>query len=87
MMRKLDINKFEDITHVFDDVYDIELSDNIYLSQASLNNMNNGIVINNQMFDFNRFMILVSAYDVIKNEYFGDEKFINMVKRYSFYIN
>ena len=84
MMRKLDINKFEDITHVFDDVYDIELSDNIYLSQASLNNMNNGIVINNQMFDFNRFMILVSAYDVIKNEYFGDEKFINMVKRYSF---
>ena len=84
MMRKLDINKFENITHNFDDVYDIELSDNIYLSQASFNNINNGIVVSNQMFDFNRFMILVSAYDVIKNEYFGDEKFINTVKRYSF---
>lgn len=84
MMRKLDINKFENITHNFDDVYDIELLDNIYLSQDSFNNINNGIVVSNQMFDFNRFMILVSAYDVIKNEYFGDEKFINTVKRYSF---
>ena len=84
MMRKLDVNKFENITHCFDEIYSIEPSENIYLSQASFNNINNGIVIDNKTFDYNRFMILLSANDVIQNEYFSDEKFINQVKRYSF---
>lgn len=84
MMRKLDINKFDNITTKFDDVYQIELSDTIYISQTSFNNINNGIVVTNQDFDFNQFMVLTAAHDVIDNKYFTDETFINLIKRYSF---
>ena len=84
MMRKLDIAKFEKITHTFDDVFDIELSENIYISQTSFNNINNGIVITNKDFDYNQFVILISAHDVINSEYYSDNEFINIIKRYSF---
>lgn len=84
MMRKLDICKFEDITHNFDEVFDIELSDNIYISQSSFNNINNGIVVTNKDFDYNQFMIFVSAHDILNNEYYTNEEFINNIKRYSF---
>lgn len=84
MMRKLDINKFENITHSFDEVYDIELSENIYIAQTSKENINNGIVITNKEFDFNQFSIFVSAHDILKSEYFTSDIFINTIKRYSF---
>lgn len=84
MMRKLDINKFEKITHDFDEVYDIELSEDIYISQASFNNINNGIVVTNKDFDYTQFMVFVTAHDILKNEYFANDEFINNIKRYSF---
>ncbi len=84
MMRKLDVNKFAKITHHFDEVYEIEASDNIYISQTTFNNLNNGIVVTNKDFDFNQFMILTSAHDIIKPEYFSDQTFIDAIKRYSF---
>ena len=84
MMRKLDINKFEDITHNFDEIYDIEPSDNILISQESFNNINNGIVVTNKDFDYNQFCIFVSAHDILKKEYYASNEFINNVKRYSF---
>lgn len=84
MMRKLDINKFEDITHNFDEIYDIEPSENIYISQEAFNNINNGIIVTNKDFDYNQFCIFVSAHDVLKQEYYASSEFINYIKRYSF---
>ncbi len=83
MMRKLDINKFNQITLAFDDVYQIEASDTIYLTNNDPM-VNNGIVITNKDFDFEQFMILTSAHEIIHNEYFSDQNFINTIKRYSF---
>ncbi len=83
-VRRLDINKFENITCSFDDIYKIEDSDDIMLSQASFNNINNGIYISNKEFNFERFLILLSAHEIIQPIYFTDETFINNVKRYSF---
>lgn len=84
MMKKLDINKFENITHSFDEVFDIELSEDIFISQTSYNNINNGIVITNKDFDIEQFMVLVSSHDVINNEYFKDSSFLDVIKRYAF---
>ncbi len=84
MMRKLDISKFENITHNFDEVYDIELSEDIYISQVSFNNINNGIVVTNKDFDYNQFLVFISVHEILKPDYFASEKFINNIKRYSF---
>lgn len=84
LMRKLDVNKFENITRNFDDVYTIELSDTIEIALSNHNNQNNGIVISNKEFDYDQFMILTSTHDIIDNTYFTNQEFIDIVKRYSF---
>lgn len=87
VMRKLDLNKFENITHSFCEIYDIDLSENILLSQANFSGKNNGIVIDNKKFDYNYFTILLSAQDLIKEEYFVSQSFIDTIYRYSFLYN
>lgn len=84
MMRKLDINKFENITSSFNDVFDIELSDTIEVNLNKYNSKNNGIIINNKDFDYDQFMILTSTHDIIENAYFTDQEFIDIINRYSF---
>ena len=84
MMRKLDINKFENITRCFNDVFDIELSDTIEINLNRNNNKNNGIVINSKDFDYDQFMILTSTHDIIDTLYFTDQEFIDIIYRYSF---
>ena len=86
-VRRLDVSKFENITCAFDDIYKIEDSDEIMLAQSSFNNINNGIYVSNKEFNFERFLILLSAYDIVDVLYFTDEEFINNVKRYSFLYN
>lgn len=84
IMRKIDLSKFEKITTSFDNVYDIETSDNILLSQTIYSGKNNGIVLDNKKFDYQCFWIMVSAHDVIDEKYYADQEFIDKVKRYSF---
>ena len=83
-IRKLDVNKFERITHTFDEIYNIEPYEDIQLAQAIYSGKNNGIVINNKKFDFARFSILIGAHDVIKETYFVDQEFMDLIARYSF---
>lgn len=83
-IRKLDINKFERITHSFDEIYNIEPYENIQIAQTIYSGKNNGIVINNKNFDFARFSILIGAHDVIKETYFIDQEFMDLIARYSF---
>ncbi len=84
VMRKLDLDKFENITHTFNEIYDIEASDNIMLSQVKFSGKNNGIIVKDTQFDYKLFTILVSAQDLIKEEYFIEQEFIDAIYRYSF---
>lgn len=87
VMRKLDINKFEKINHTFDEVFELELSDTIMMDQASYTGKNNGIVISNKNFDYGCFTVLLTAQDLIKEEYFVNQEFIDLIYRYSFLYN
>lgn len=83
MMRKLDVNKFENITRSFDEVFDIELSDTVEISLMN-NNESNNLKIINKDFDYDQFMILTATHDIIDPTYFTDQEFIDIIKRYSF---
>lgn len=84
VVRKLDLNKFEKVNHYFDEVFNIELSDDIMLSEAATSGKNNGIVTNHKNFDYNNFTILLTAQDLLKEEYFVRQDFIDLIYRYSF---
>lgn len=84
VVRKLDLNKFEKVNHYFDEVFQIELSDHIMLSEATQSGKNNGIMISTKNFDFQQFTILLSAQDLIKEDYFIRQDFIDLIYRYSF---
>ena len=64
--------------------FNIEPYEDIQLAQAIYSGKNNGIVINNKKFDFARFSILIGAHDVIKETYFVDQEFMDLIARYSF---
>lgn len=84
VVRKLDLNKFEKVNHYFDEVFNIELSEDIMLSEADALGKNNGIITSNTNFDYNHFTILLTAQDLLKEEYFVRQDFIDLVYRYSF---
>lgn len=84
VMRKLDLSKFECINHPFDDVFELELSDRIFVSQQLFTGKNNGITLSDKAFDYAYFSVLLSAHDVIKPEVLTDQQFIDTITRYSF---
>lgn len=84
VVRKLDLNKFEKVNHYFDEVFNIELSEDIMLSEANALGKNNGIVTSNKNFDYNHFTILLTAQDLLKEEYLVRQDFIDLIYRYSF---
>lgn len=84
VVRKLDLNKFEKVSHSFDEVFNIESSEDILLSDASKFGKNNGILVSTNHLDYHQFTILLSAQNLIKEDYFIRQDFIDLIYRYSF---
>ena len=84
LLRRLDPNKFENITVSFDDVFDsIFETDATYLG-VGVDTINNGIVINNDKFNLDHFIILVDAMDILDKVILQDDDFLNLIKRYAY---
>ncbi|MBQ4570392.1 MAG: DnaD domain protein [Bacilli bacterium] len=84
LLRRLDPNKFENITVSFDDVFDsIFETDATYLG-VGVDTINNGIVINNDKFNLDHFIILVDAMDILDKAILQDDDFLNLIKRYAY---
>ncbi len=85
MNRKLDSKKFSNITKSFDEVF--ELSDEFNHSIDSITPKNNGIVIKNEDFDMQQFLLLIEVSGLVNSSVLKDYEFIDAVTRYSFLFN
>lgn len=84
LLRRLDPNKFENITANFDDVFESVFDyDNDY-AMIGVDTRNNGIVITNKKFNVDHFIILVDAMGILDKTILQDESFLNIIKRYAF---
>lgn len=84
LLRKLDPNKFENITASFDDVFDACLETEANYFGIGVDTINNGIVINNKKFNIDHFIILIDAMDLLDKNILHDDSFLNLIKRYAF---
>lgn len=84
LLRKLDPNKFENITVSFDDVFD-SVNDTLQdYSGIGVDTKNNGIIINNKKFNIDHFIILVDAMNILDKVILQDSDFLNLIKRYAY---
>lgn len=84
LLRKLDPNKFENITVSFDDVFDA-VNDTLQdYSGIGVDTTNNGIIINNKKFNIDHFIILVDAMNILDKVILQDSDFLTLIKRYAY---
>lgn len=82
MLRRLDPLKFNRITSSFDEVFDIEVKP---LSPSEfIDTTNHGITIRKEAFDFNYFLVLIEALDILDANILNSIEFIDKVNRYAF---
>ena len=58
-------------------------TDATYLG-VGVDTINNGIVINNDKFNLDHFIILVDAMDILDKAILQDDDFLNLIKRYAY---
>ncbi len=85
LLKKLDYQAFENITHTFDEVYSLvdTISVNNYQSMG-VDTLNNGIVINDETFNTEYFILLVDAMNLLNKDILCDMHFLEQIKRYAF---
>ena len=84
LLRKLDPNKFENITASFDEVFDSSYESDANYFGIGVDTTNNGIVINNNKFNIDHFIILVDAMNILDKVILQDESFLNLIRRYAY---
>lgn len=88
LLRRIDQNGFENITAAFDEVFDVvENNDNASYNQLGFDNRNNGIVIDNKDFNFEHFILLVDALNIVNDELLNSTQFLDIISRYAFLYN
>lgn len=84
LLRRLDPNKFENITASFDDVFDAVYDTDSDYQGVGVDTTNNGIVIHNDKFNIDHFIILVDAMNILDKVILQDDDFLNLIKRYAY---
>lgn len=84
LLRRLDPNQFENITACFDEVFDSCFESEASYQGIGVDTTNNGIIINNDKFNIDHFIILVDAMDILDKVILQDESFLNLIKRYAY---
>jgi len=86
LIHSFDLNKYTDMTKSFDDVFKASSSEVSYASElSSLIKVNDAdVVVKNEHFDYQYFIILLSALDIIDKDILNSKSLYELVNRYSF---
>lgn len=85
LLKKLDYQSFENITHTFDEVYSLVEETNVSNYQGmGVETINNGIIINDKVFNTEYFILLVDGMNLLKKDILCDANFLEQIKRYAF---
>lgn len=84
LVRSIDLENFENITSSFDDVFEMINEEDVNYSSIGVNTKNNGIVIKNDKFNVEYFILLVEATDLFDKDFLYNADFLDLMKRYAF---
>ena len=84
LLRRLDPKQFECITASFDEVFEEVFESEADYTGIGIDTNNNGIIIKNEKFNVDHFIILIDAMDILSKEILHSEEFLDLIKRYAF---
>lgn len=84
LLRRLDPKQFECITASFDEVFEEVFESEADYTGIGIDTSNNGIIIKNEKFNVDHFIILIDAMDILSKEILHSEEFLDLIKRYAF---
>lgn len=84
LVRSIDLENFENITSSFDDIYEMINEEDVNYTNIGINTKNNGIVIKNDKFNVEYFILLVEATDLFDRDFLYNADFLDLMKRYAF---